>query len=129
MRNIIFILAAFFFVFILSHLLIAAVIGFSMFSFLSKMGGIHVRAYDDKFQVTVLDLKSGPDYFMERVWVKCERDMDASIWVTDLKAAGIGETRPQDGKIVYIEGNPHKIGGSASVQANGDFSTCDILFG
>jgi hypothetical protein len=132
MRNVILILAACFCVFILSQILMAAVMGFSMFAFLNKqmkeMGEIHFKSYTDTFQVTVLELKSGPGYFMERVRVRCERDMNASIWVTDLKAAGIFEANSQDGKIVYREGDPHKIGGSAPVRANGDFSTCDILF-
>jgi len=131
-RNVILILAACLCVFILSQLLIAAVMGFSMFSFLNKqaneMGEIHFSGHTDTFHVTVLELKSGPGYFMERVRVRCERDMNASIWVTDLKAAGIFETNSQDGKIVYCEGNPYKIGGSVPVHARGDFSTCDILF-
>jgi hypothetical protein len=131
-RNVVLILAACFCVFILSQILIAAVMGFSMFSFLTKqmkeMGEIHFTSYTDTFHVTFLELKSGPGYFTERVRIRCQRDMNASIWVTDLKAAGIFETNGQDGKIVYREGNPHKIGGSVPVRASGDFSTCDILF-
>jgi hypothetical protein len=92
------------------------------------MGEIHFTSYTDTFHVTVLEIKSEPDFFMERVRVKCERDMNASIWVTDIKAAGIFETNSQDGKIVYREGNPHKIGSSTPIRANGNFSTCDILF-
>jgi len=119
-RNVILILAAGFLVFILSQILSAAVMGFSMFSFLNKqvkgLGAIHFSSYTDTFHVTVLDLKLSPGYFMERVRVRCERDMNAGIWVTDLKAAGIFETNSQDGKIVYCEGNPHKIGGSVPVQ-------------
>lgn len=119
-------------VFILSQILIAAVMGISMFTFLNKqmkqMGEIQFASSADRFHVTVLELKSGPGYFMERVHVTCDRGMNASIWVTDLKEAGIFETNSEDGKIVYREGSPHIIGESTPVRANGDFSTCDVLF-
>jgi hypothetical protein len=105
--------------------------GFSLFAFLDKqikeMGEIRVTSSTDTFRVTVLEVKSGPDYFMERVRVRCKRDMNASLWVTDLKAAGIFMTTCPDGKIVYREGHPHKIGDSAPVRATGDFSTCEIF--
>lgn len=131
-RNVVLILAACLGVFILSQILVAAVLGFSMFSFLNKlvreMSEIRFTSYTDTFHVAVLEVKSGPGYFMERVRVRCERDMNASIWVTDLKAAGFFETNSPDGKIIYREGHPHKIGSSTPVRANGDYSTCDILF-
>jgi hypothetical protein len=57
-------------VFVLFPLLVAAAMGFSMFSWVKQMGEIHYRSYTDKFQVTVLELKSGPDYFLDRVRVK-----------------------------------------------------------
>lgn len=130
-RNVLLILAACFGVFILIPTLIAAVLGVSMFSFFNKqmkeLAEPRFRSYTDTFHVTVLELKSEPGFFMERVRVRCERDMNASVWVTDLKAAGIFETNSPDGKIVYREGDPHIIGGSVPVRANGDFSTCDIL--
>src|SRR5205085_2900244 len=116
------------FVFVLFPIVIAAIFGFSMFSWVKQASEIHIKSYTDTFHVTVLEVKSGPGYFMERVHVRCERDMNASIWVTDLKAAGIFETNSPDGKIIYREGHPHKIGSSTPVRATGDFSTCDILF-
>jgi hypothetical protein len=114
--------------FVLFPLLIAAAMGFSMFSLVKKMGEIRYRSYTDKFQVTVLEVKFGPDYFVERVRVRCERDMEASIWVTDLKEAGIFETSGMGGEVFYREGHPHKAGSSVPVHADGKFSTCDILF-
>jgi hypothetical protein len=130
--NIVLILAACFCFFMLTEFLSAVVLGNSMFSFMDKqmkeMGEIHFTSDTDKFQVTVLEVQSGPGYFMERVRVRCEHDMNAGIWVTDLKAAGVFETSGPDGKIVYREGHPHMVGDKQTVHANGDFSTCDILF-
>jgi len=54
--------------------------------------------------------------------------MEVSIWVTDLKEAGIFETTGTNGEVLYREGHPHKAGSSVPVHADGKFSTCDILF-
>ena len=116
------------FAFILFPIAIAAILGFSMFAWVKQASEIHLQSYGDSFHVTVLEVKSGPSYFVERVRVRCEGQMNASIWVTDLKAAGIFETNSPDGKIVYREGHPHIIGSSIPVPATGDFSTCDFLF-
>jgi hypothetical protein len=73
-------------------------------------------------------MDSGPDYFTERVRVRCERDMEAGILVTDLKQAGIFETIGTNGEVFYREGHPYKAGSSGPVHAAGTFSTCDMLF-
>jgi hypothetical protein len=131
-RNVILILAACFCVFILSQVLIAAILGFSIFpslrQMMKEMGKFHFTSYADAFHVTVLEMKSGPGYLTERVRLRCKGNMKPGIWVTDLKSAGYFQTKSEGGKIVFREGNPHKIGGSMAVHANGDFSTCDVLF-
>jgi amino acid transporter len=128
MQIIILILLVCFFVFVLFPIVVASIMGISMFAWLKKASELNYTSYTDKFQVTVLAMKSEPNYFSERVRVRCERDMRASIWVTDLKEAGIFETNSPNGEILYREGHPHKIGSSVPIRADGKFSTCDILF-
>jgi len=128
MRNVILVLWVCFCVFILLPVVLFAIMGFSMFTWVKGMGELNYKSYADKFHVTVLEVKSEPDYFMERVRIRCERDMEASIWVTDLKEAGIFETDGRGGEVFYREGHPHKVGSSVPVHADGKFSTCEILF-
>ncbi len=128
MRVIVLVLLVCFFVFVLFPIVLAAVMGISMFSWMKQATEIHYRSSTDKFHVTVLEMKSEPDYFMERVRVRCERDMEASIWVTDLKQAGIFEATDTNGAVIYREGHPHKAGSSVPIHADGEYSTCDILY-
>lgn len=93
---------------------------------LSEVGP--VKFSTGKFQVTVLEMKSEPNYLTGRVRIKCEGDMEAGIWVTDLKRAGFSRITGTNGLVFYRERNPYKIGGSVPVHADGQFSTCDILF-
>jgi hypothetical protein len=127
-KVVIFVSLVCFFVFVLCPIVVAAIMGVSMLSWLKQAGEIHYRSSTDKFHVTVLELKSKPDYFMERVRIRCEGDMEASIWVTDLKQAGIFQATDTTGAVFYHEGHPHKAGSSVPVHADGKFSTCDILF-
>jgi len=103
-----------------------------MSSFVSKqlkeMSELAITSAGDKFYVTVLEVKSEPGHFMERVRVRCDGDMKASLWVTDLKAAGIFEINRPDGKIIYREGDPHKAGCMIPVHASGGFSECNVVF-
>jgi hypothetical protein len=128
MRIVILILLVCFFVFGLFPIVVATIMGISMFAWVKQAAELNYTSYADKFQVTVLAMKSGPNYFSERVRIRSERDMRASIWVTDLKEAGIFETNSPNGEILYREGHPHKIGSSVPIHADGKFSTCDILF-
>ena len=127
-RVLILVLLVCFLGFVLFPLVVAIILGVSTFSWVKDTTTIHFKSYTDTFQVTVLELKSEPDYFTERVRIRCERDMEASIWVADLQEAGIFKTNGPAGEIIYREGHPAKIKDSISVRADGDFSTCDILF-
>jgi hypothetical protein len=93
-----------------------------------ELGQVSVTSYMDKFSITVLETKSQPNFFEEKVRIQCERDMTAGIWVTDLKKEGLFETRGPEGQIFYEEGHPHRAGSSAPVKAEGQYSTCEILF-
>ena len=119
--KVIIVLFTFLFLFVLVSALILAVISFSMFR-------INVRSYLDRFNITVLEVKSEPNYFEERVRIHCEGDMTAGLWVTDMKQIGFFETNGPNGQIYYYEGNPHRAGGSATVNADGKFSTGEFLF-
>jgi len=116
------------FTFVIFPIIVAAIMGVSLFSAVWQTGEIHVQSNTGKFHVTVLELKSEPDYFMERVRIKCERDMEVNFWVTDLKEAGFLEVTDTNGLIFYREGHPHQAGFSVPVRADGKYSTCDILF-
>jgi len=116
------------FVFVLFPIVIAAIMGISMFSWVKQASEIHFTSYTDTFHLTILELKSEPDYFMERVRVGCERGMKASVWVADLKDAGIFETNGADGELYYRDGQPDKIRDSVLIHAGSGFSTCDILY-
>ena len=54
--------------------------------------------------------------------------MKASVWVADLKDAGIFETNGADGEIYYRDGQPDRIRDSVLIHADSGFSTCDILY-
>jgi hypothetical protein len=95
---------------------------------LQDMTSMSLRLAEDQFHVTVLEVKSEPGSFTERVRVRCDHDMDAGIWVTDLKEAGIFETRRTNGDVFYREGQPHKAGQSGTADAGGATSMCEILF-
>jgi hypothetical protein len=109
-------------------LLIPIAIGVSMIRQLFEMGRLDFTSYTDTFQVKILEVKSQPNYFEERIRVQCQRNMNASISVYDLKETGIFETNAPNGEIIYRESHPQKIGQSAPVSAKGEFSTCEIFF-
>ena len=89
---------------------------------------LHIKSDADQFNVTILEVKSEPNYFEEKIRVQCEEDMTAGIWVTDLKKVGLFETKGFDGRVYYKDGDPHLAGSSTPVGADGKYSTCDILF-
>jgi hypothetical protein len=113
---------------ITTFVLVPAFFGAVMFGWLSNAGQLNIRLHDDKFSVTVLEVKSEPNYFIEKVRVRCEKDMDVGIWVTDLKNAGFLEITGENGEKFYQQSQPHKVGQSASIKAKDGFSTCEILF-
>ena len=116
------------FVFVIFPIVIAAIMGVSMFSWVKQASEIHFTSYTDTFHLTILELKSEPDYFMERVRVRCERGMQASVWVADLKDAGIFETNGAGGEVYYRDGHPDRIRDSVRIQADSGFSTCDVTY-
>lgn len=86
------------------------------------------KSYTDEFHLTVLETKSAPSSFEERVRVRCEKDMEVGIEVVDLKETGVHEVHGKNGEIFYRVGNPYKAGESGPVHADGKSSTCEILF-
>ena len=98
------------------------------FRWLKEAIVIDVHSYTGPFYLTVLEMHSEPNHFMERVRVKYEKDMTASLWVADLKEAGIFETHSPGGQVYYRDGNPDITRDSIDAQAHGGFSTCDISF-
>lgn len=113
---------------VLLMMVIVGTMGYLMFGRVREMTAFHYRSHTDTFHVTVLEMKAGPGSFMERLRVRCEEDMDAGIWVTDMKQTGLFETSGATGETFYREGQPHKAGQSALFRAADGFSTCDILF-
>ena len=107
-------------------ILILTIIG--VFTWLTYEGRLNYKSYSDTFRVKILEVKSQPNFFMERIRVQCLRDMDAGIWVSDLKKAGIFEAKGPNSENVYREGHPHQAGQSVQVHTDGGFSTCEILF-
>lgn len=75
-----------------------------------------------------MDLKQIPGLFLEKVRIKCEGDMRACLWVTDLKETGFIKIQGPGGQTVYRERNPHKVGSSVPVRADGKYSTYEVLF-
>ena len=98
------------------------------FRWLKEAIWIDVRSYTGPFYLTVLEVHSAPNYFMERVRVKYEKDMTASLWVADLKEAGIFETHSPGGQVYYRDGNPDITRDTIEAQAHGGFSTCEMSF-
>ena len=86
------------------------------------------RSYTDEFHISVLRIETAPNAFTERVRVQCEGEMEAGIEVVDLKEAGIHEAWGTNGQVFYRLGNPFRAGDSGPVQAEGKFSTCEILY-
>jgi hypothetical protein len=107
-------------------ILILAIIG--IFVWLTNETHLHYESNSDTFWVDILEVKSHPNYFLERIRVKCLGDMNAGIWVSDLKKAGIFPSKGQTGEAVYREGHPHQAGYSAQINADEKFSACQILF-
>jgi hypothetical protein len=111
------------------------ILGAWTFSWLKEAIGIEVHSYVGPFHLTVLELHSEPNYFMERVRVSCDklmdgsvRDMTASVWAADLKEAGIFETHGPAGEIYYRDGNPDIAGRTSMlVHARDGSSACDIV--
>jgi hypothetical protein len=109
--------------------LIPATIFVSTICQLFEASRINFTSYIDTFSVKILEVKSEPNYFEERIRVQCFRDMrDAGISVYDLNNAGIFKTNAPNGEIIYQWGHPEKVRQSTPVRANGKFSTCEMLF-
>ena len=87
-------------------ILIPLVLFLFIFFWLQKEGRLIVEAHPGKFWVDILKVESQPNYFMEQVRVHSLGDMKVSIGV----------------------GNPREAGQSVQVDANGDTSTCEVLF-
>lgn len=105
------------------------IFGTSMMStMLANMGHLEIKNATDTFQVKILEVKNQSNDFSERVSIRCSGDMDAGIWVTDLKKAGIFESNGPNGEIIYREGHPYKIGQSTPIHSKDGFSTTEILF-
>src|SRR5271154_1158923 len=118
-----------FFLMIIVPMITGLIFGTSMMAgMLTKMGHLEIKSSADTFQLKVLEVKTHPNYFMERVSIRCSGDMDAGIWVTDLKKAGIFETAGTNDKITYREGEPYGIGQSVPMRAKNGFSTTEIIF-
>jgi len=128
LRIVILVLLIGFFVFVLFPIVVATIMGVSMFAWVKQATEIHYKSYTDTFHVTILEMKHEPNYLVERIRVTCERDMEASVWVADLKEAGMFETTNTDGEVYYREGHPDRIRDSVLAHAAGNFSTCSILF-
>lgn len=116
------------FLFAVMSIVIVVSMGHSLLGQVKDMTEMHFKSQSDKFRVTILEMKSEPGNFRERVRVTCEREMNAGIWVTDLKKAGLFEVDGPGGEKFYREGHPYQAGQSSPVRASGDSSTCDILF-
>lgn len=106
----------------------SAIMGVSIFSWPKAATEIRFKSYTDKFQIEVLEMKAEPNYFMERVRVRCERDMEAKLRVADIREAGLFETHGPDGKTYYREGQPDKIRDSVLARASGSVSFCEMMF-
>jgi hypothetical protein len=65
---------------------------------------------------------------MEKVRVRCEKDMKVGIGVNNLKETGFFEVTGTNGEQFYREGHPQKAGQTFSIEAKDGFSTCDVLF-
>jgi hypothetical protein len=128
LRTTITVLVVIFFLFVLAPALIFTAMTFWMLKPAKEFGELHIKSYTDQFNVTVLELKSESNYFEEKVRVRCEEDMTAGIWITDLKKVGLFETKGFDGRVYYKDGDPHLAGSSTPVGADGKYSTCEILF-
>lgn len=115
-------------VLVVVSIMAAANVGISMFSGVKGATDFRFKSITDKFQITVLEMKAEPNYFMERVHVRCERDMEANLRVADISQAGLFETHSPDGKTYYREGQPDKIRDSVLARASGKFSSCDLVF-
>ncbi len=90
---------------------------------------INIVLADDKFKVSILGVKSKPNFFEERIRVQCSKDMrDVGVLVCDLNQISIFEITTPSGEIVYQEGHPRKIGQSMPIRSGGNASTCEILF-
>lgn len=113
---------------LVSVVIVAVSIGYSYFGRVKEMTEMHYRSHTDTFRVSLLEVRSEPGYFTERMRIRCENDMDAGIWVTELKEAGLFEVEGPGGQKLYREGHPHKAGQSRPVPASGGFSTCEVLF-
>jgi hypothetical protein len=111
---------------LMSIILILAIVG--VFAWLTHEGRLNYRSSSDTFQIKILEVKSQPNVFMERIRVQCLKDIDAGIWVSDLKKAGIFEAKGPNGEDIYQEGHPHQAGQSVQVHTDGGFLTCEILF-
>lgn len=107
---------------------VCAGLGFGMWTWMTQGVKINFRSTTDQFRVTVLESKSLPNYFMERVRVRCQNGMKTGLWVTDVRQAGLFEATNANGETYYRIGNPHRAGLSGKVPAQGKYSMCEFLF-
>jgi hypothetical protein len=107
---------------------IPAMLGSMMIGMMAKESRLSIKLLDDQFSVTILEVKSEPKHFTEKVRVRCEKDMDVDISVADLKNVGFFEIHGTNGETLYQQGNPYKIGQSSPVKTKDGFATCDISF-
>jgi len=118
-------------VFTIVQVAITVLIGAGFFGWLFYFAWIHggpvkVRLADDAFRVKILSLKSEPNVFSEQIKLTCRGDMNAGIYLTDIKKAGIFPAQGTNAELFYRLGHPKMVGESAAIQAQGDFSTCEI---
>lgn len=100
----------------------------SWFSSLGELTTMRFKSHSDTFRIEILELRSTPGDFLERVRVRCENDMTAGIWLNDFAKVGFFQTTGPAGELYYREGQPHKAGQSSPVRADGKYSACEILF-
>jgi hypothetical protein len=93
-----------------STLIILSITVFGIFAWLTHKAHLNYKSNSDTFRVDILEVKSQPNYFLERIRVKCLGDMKAGIWVGDLKKAGVFPSKGQTEKL-FIEKAIHtKLG-------------------
>ena len=128
LRNVILILLLCVFGAVVFLAIVGTIVHNAMFSWLKQAAEMRFMSSDDTFRVTILEMKNEPGNFMEKIRIRCERDMKASIRVVDLKQAGMFEIIDANGEIYYHEGNSDKISYTMPVPADGDYSTCYVFF-
>ncbi|HVU27567.1 MAG TPA: hypothetical protein VHG71_07495 [Verrucomicrobiae bacterium] len=110
-------------------ILIPAIILISTARKISDASRLNFTSYTDTFTVKILEIKSEPNHFEEKIGVRCHRDMNqAGISAYDLNNSGIFKTNTLNGEMVYRWGHPEQVGYSIPVHVNGEYSTCEMFF-